>query len=144
VKITIKTKNIKLGRALKDFIEGKINDLEKFLPIFRKKYYNGFWGKGKPRVEAWVEVEKTTLHHRKGPIVFRAECQMRLPGKSLRSEALSEDLRLAICQVKDELQCQLKQYKNKKSARSKRGQGEFKRSLRLASSAQFSRQNFAK
>ena len=34
----------------------------------------------------WVEIGKTTQHHQKGK-VFRAECQMRLPGKSIRSTA---------------------------------------------------------
>lgn len=113
MKIVIKTTNIKLNRALENFIERKINDLEKFSKIFLpKKYFDGYYRKGKPRAEAWVEIGKTTLHHRTGPF-FRAECQMRLPGKSLRSEALAKDLRQAIVEVKDELQRQLKQYKNK-------------------------------
>ena len=34
MKIVIKTKNLKLTRALEDFIEEKINDLEKFVNIF--------------------------------------------------------------------------------------------------------------
>lgn len=96
MKIIIKTKNIELTPALHQYVEEKINSLEKFLEI----------------VEAWVEVGKETRHHRKGPF-FRAECQMRLPGKSIRSVAVKEDLRLAIDEVKDELQRALKQYKKK-------------------------------
>ncbi len=115
MKIVIKTKNLKLNSDLKDFIEEKINSLEKFAKIFQdeKKYFNGFYGKGKPKIEAWVEIEKTTLHHKKGP-VFRAECQMRFPGKSIRSTAEAKNLRLAITEIKDELQREIKQYKEKR------------------------------
>ncbi len=137
MKIIIKTKDIKLDQALKDFIERKINDLEKFLKIFQsEKYFNGYYGKGKPRVEAWVEVGRTTSHHKKGPY-FYAECQMHLPGRSLRATSDSPDLRLAICEVKDELQRQLKQYKEKMDAKTKRGQRVLKKGLKLHSDAKF-------
>ncbi|PIS39369.1 MAG: ribosomal subunit interface protein [Candidatus Nealsonbacteria bacterium CG08_land_8_20_14_0_20_38_20] len=122
MKIVIKTTNIKLDQALEDFIERKINDLEKFAKVFQgEEYFNGYYGKGKPRVEAWVEIGKETLHHKKGPY-FYTECQMRFPGRSLRSTANSPDLRLAICEVKDKLQRQLKQYKEKAGAKTKKGQ----------------------
>jgi len=136
MKIIIKTTNLKLNQALKNFIEEKIGSLEKFSKIFYQKYFNSFFGKGKPRIEAWVEIGKTTLHHQKGPF-FRAECQMRFPGRSLRATALSKDLRLAITEVKDELQRQLKQYKNKLTAQTKRKQRRLKKSLRLHPSAKF-------
>jgi len=114
MKIVIKATNIKLTSALHQYIEEKINSLEEFLVIFEEeKYWNHFFGRGKPRVEAWVEIGKETRHHQKGPF-FRAECQMRLPEKSIRSVAVKEDLRLAIDEIKDELQRELKQYKNKK------------------------------
>lgn len=147
MKIIIKTKNLKLNRALEDFIQEKINDLEKFSKILydKEKYFFspaqiskklGVGKGGKPKVEAWVEIGKTTLHHRKGPI-FWAECQMRFPGRSLRSTARSKDLRLAITEVKDELQRQLKQYRNKLIAQTKRRQRRFKKELRLAPQARF-------
>lgn len=120
MKVVIKTKNIKLNRALKSFIQEKIDDLEKFADIFQsEKYFDHFYGKGKPKVEAWVEVGKESLHHKKGPI-FWAECQMRFPKKSLRSTAKRENLELAIVEVKDELQRQLKQYREKLTAQTKR------------------------
>ncbi len=113
MKIIIKATDIKLDRALKAYIQEKIGGLEKFAEIFQgKKYYNGFFGKGKPRVEVWVEVGRTTHHHYKG-LVFRAEVQMRLPGKTIRAEAVEEDLKLAIVETKDKLQRELKQYKGK-------------------------------
>ena len=159
MKIVIKTTNLKLNtqakrgvemktsfsstRALKNFIEEKIGSLEKFSKIFQQKYFDSFFGKGKPRIEAWVEIGKTTLHHQKGPF-FRAECQMRFPERSLRATALSKDLRLAITEVKDELQRQLKQYKNKLTAKTFRRQRRFKKSLRLHPSAKFKRRKGAR
>ena len=137
MKTIIKTKNIKLNQALEDFIQEKMDDLEKFLKIFQsEKYFDHFYGKGKPKVEAWVEIAKTTLHHKKGP-VFWAECQMRFPKRSLRSTARSKDLRLAITEVKDELQRQLKQYKNKLTAQTKRRARVLKKELKLAPQARF-------
>jgi len=133
MKIVIKTKNLKLDRTFKDFINEKINSLEGFLKILqdKKKYFNHFFGKGKPRVEVWVEIEKTTHHHKKGPF-FRAEAQMRLPGKSLRAEAEREDLKMAVVEVKDELQRQLKEYKEKAEAISKRKMRSVKKMFHLS------------
>ena len=114
MKIVIKTTNLKLTPALEEYIREKINSLEKFVKIlYSENYFNHFFGKGKPKVEAWVEVGKISQHHQKGPI-FVAECQIRLPKKSFRSVAKKEDLRQAITEVKHELQRELKQYKNKK------------------------------
>ena len=114
MKIVIKTKNLKLSRELKDFVEEKLGSLEKFLKIIydKEKYFNSYFGKGKPRLEMWFEIGKESRHHKKGP-VFRAEAQIRLPKKSIRTEAVSKNLRQAITEVKDELQRELKQYKEK-------------------------------
>jgi len=140
MKIVIKTKNIELTPALKELIEEKINSLERFSEIFQKeKYYDHFFGKGKPRVEAWVEVGKETRHHKKGPYFF-AECQMRFPKKSLRSEAFADDLRQAITEVKDELQRQLKEYKEKiPKSLTRRRQRVLKKELKLDKGARFYR-----
>lgn len=137
MKIVIKATNLELNRELRDYIEEKIGSLEKFAKIFQsKKYYNHFFTKGKPRVEVWVEIGKTTLHHQKGDI-FRAEAQMRLPGKSIRAESEREDLKLAITEIKDELQRELKQYKGKAEAITKRKSRVFKKLLRLSPLARF-------
>jgi len=140
MKIVIKTKNLKLTQSLEDFIEEKLNPLEKFLKIIydEKKYFNSYFGRGKPRVEAWVEIGKDTLHHQKGDYFF-AECQMRLPGTSIRSTAKGKDLKLVITEVKDELQKELKQYKEKIISLTKRKTRIFKKSLRLSPQARFYR-----
>lgn len=132
MKITIKTKNLKLNRALKGFIEEKINDLEKFAEIFKtEKYFDSFYGKGKPKVEAWVEIGKETTHHKKGPY-FRAECQIVFPKNSIRAEAVSKNLKLAINELKDELQRKLKEYEGKRIAKAKRGSRLMKKELKIS------------
>jgi len=139
MKIVIKTTNLKLNRELSQYVEEKINSLEKFVKVlYNEKYYDHFFSKGKPRVEAWVEIGKTTLHHKKGPF-FWAECQMRFPKRSLRSTAQSKDLRLAITEVKDELQQQLKQHRNKLTAQTKRRARVLKKELKLSPQARLYR-----
>jgi len=139
MKIIIKTKNIELTTALKNFVEERINSLEKiFKSIYNNKYYNHFFGKGKPRVEAWVEVGKETLHHRKGPF-FWAECQLKFPKRSIRSTARAKNLKLAISEVRDELQRELKEYKEKRLDVAKRGARTFKKELKVSPHARFYR-----
>jgi len=154
MKIIIKTTNLKLTPALREYIKEKINSLEKFAKIlYNEEYFNHLpkrsaglrrtnvlrpFGKGKPRVEARVEVGKTTRHHRKGAIFF-VECQMRFPKKSLRSTAKKESLRVAITEVKDELQRELKQYKEKLRAQTKRRQRFLKKELKISPQARFYR-----
>lgn len=138
MKIIIRTKNIQLNLSLKDYINEKINSLEKFSKILqnKEKYFNGFFGKGKPKIEAWVEIERTTIHHKKGPI-FRAECQLRFPGKSIRAEVVSEDLRTAINKVKNKLQREFKQYNERSLSLTKRKQRVSKKIIRLDVGARF-------
>lgn len=137
MKIVIKTKNIKLTPALKNWIGKKINSLEKFVKIFQEKYYDSYFGKGKPKVECWVEVGRDSLHHQKGK-VLRAEAQLRFPGRSIRSEAQAKTLREAIVEVKDELQRQLKQTKTKiPISLTRRRQRVLKKMLRLDPAARF-------
>ena len=111
MRISIKATNLKLSSAIRDYIEDKIGGLEKFIGKLDQPSE-----KGKPLVEAWVEVGRTTHHHHKGR-VFRAECQIRLPGKSVRAESTRSDLHLAIDEIKDELQRELKRYTEKKASR---------------------------
>ena len=107
MKITIKSTNINLTQNLKNYIEEKIGGCEKFLNV-------------KFPVETYVEIEKTTFHHRKGNI-FQAEINLVLKGKILRQKAKREDIYLAINEVKDKLQRSLKKYKKRQSAEYQKG-----------------------
>lgn len=117
MKINIKTTNLKLTPSIKNYIEEKIGSFDKIIPQLKNDDFSA--KKGKPTVEAWVEIGKTTSHHHKGE-VFRAECQIRLPGRSLRAESTREELHLAIDEVKDELQGEIKKYREKGKSRFKK------------------------
>jgi ribosomal subunit interface protein len=100
IHITITTKNITLDNPLQVFIEDKIGGLEHLL--------------GGGAMEVHVEIGKPSRHHHKGP-VFYAEANVSIGGKILRAEAQHEDLRSAIVQVKEELQSQIKKFKEKRT-----------------------------
>jgi len=98
MQIDIKGTNLELTEAIKDYVNEKINGLDKFFDQI---------------LEARVDVGLTTKHHQKGNI-FRAEVNLEVPQKHIiRAEAEREDLYMAINEVKDELQRQIKKYKEK-------------------------------
>ena len=101
MKIIISTKNISLDGALDVFIQDKIGGLEKFI-----KDPNNL-------VEARVEIGLPSKHHRSGRI-FYAEVNLKVGGKLLRATCQHEDLRNAIVDVKNELQQQIKKFKEKR------------------------------
>ena len=101
MKITIKGTNIELSDSVYQYINDKIGGLDRFV-------------KNVSPAECWVEVERTTKHHRSGDI-FRAEIQIKLPGSyGIRAESTQWDLHQAIDEAKDKMQQRLKKYKGKK------------------------------
>ena len=129
MRIIIKATKIKLTEVLKDFIEEKIGGLERFLKDILEKedILNG----KHPRAEAFVEIGKPSGHHQKKDI-FYAECQIPLPGKSIRAEAERENPREAVCEVKDELQRQLKKYKKSQTQKIEEAQRQTKNELHFS------------
>ena len=107
MKINLKTKNFILTPSIKNYLEQKLNSLDKFLP-------------GDESISADVELSKTTKHHQKGD-VFRAEINLHVPGRLIRTVAEKWDLRVAIDAVKDELQREIKSNKEKNISLYKKG-----------------------
>ncbi len=125
MKIIIKTKNLELTTDLQEFVEEKIGGLKRFTRILQKK---DDFEKGKDSGEFFVEIERETKHHRKGDI-FRAEARIHLPGKTMVAISERDDLKLAIVEVKDELQQEIKKYKLKKTELVIRKQRKIKKGL---------------
>ena len=136
MKIVIKTTKVKLTESLRELVREKISSLEKFLEEILKKedIFNG----RKPRTEAFVEIGKPSSHHRKGD-VFYAECQILLPGKMIRAVAERENLELALSEVKDELERQLRKYRGSQKIQQKRDQRRVKKDIKLSKAARFYR-----
>jgi ribosome-associated translation inhibitor RaiA len=66
---------------------------------------------------------------------YYAECNLNFPKKLIRSESLKKNLKFAIYEVKDELQREIKEYKEKFFAKFERGARKFKRELKVAEAA---------
>lgn len=116
MKIKIKTTNFSLTPAIKIYLESKLNSLDKFLPRSENVF-------------ADVELAKTTRHHQKGDI-FRAEVNLKIPGRLIRAMAEEWNLRVAIDKVKEELQRKIKDSKEKNESLYKRGARMLKKLLR--------------
>ena len=128
MKIRIKTTNIKLTPAIEEYVNNKIGGIDKMLG-----------GMNREAIKAKVEIGKTSQHHRKGDI-FRAEVNLTVPGELLRTEAEEWDLRVAIDQVKNNLERKIKKYRGKQSAKYKRGARKAKKLLRISPLAWFKKE----
>ncbi|MEK7554622.1 MAG: ribosome-associated translation inhibitor RaiA [Patescibacteria group bacterium] len=100
MKLHLKATSIDLTEPLKIYIDEKLGGIEKFVERWDME----------GAVEIWIEVGRTTRHHKKGD-VFRAEADLRLPGKVLRAEEEDFDLRVAIDRVRDKLKREIERYK---------------------------------
>ena len=100
MKINTRTKDLDLTPSIRTYIDQKIGSLSRFVKSFDKEGL----------VEIWLEISRTTKHHRRGN-VYRAEADLHLPGKILRAESENWDMRVAIDEIKDKLQREIKKYK---------------------------------
>ncbi len=64
-------------------------------------------------VSGWIEIGRTTRHHKKGE-VYRAEAQIKLKSQSIRAEGIANTVFGAIMQMKDRLKRELSKYKTRK------------------------------
>ena len=107
MKIDITTKNISFDPALETFVHERVGSLDHLI--------------GNSDGEAKVEIGRPSMHHHSGP-VFYAEVNLRLGGALLRATCQHEDLRNAITDVKNELQVQIKKFKEKRTDLSRQSQ----------------------
>lgn len=104
--LNIKATNLELMPEIKEYVQLKMDMLDKYL--------------GKLKViSARVEIGKTTNHHLKGEI-YRAEANLAVAGDLLRVEKTEKDVFKAIDKVKDHLELVIKKYKDKKIGRKKK------------------------
>src|SRR3989344_576892 len=107
MRIDLYAKNMKLDGPLKVFVENRIGGLDKVV--------------GNDKSAAKVEIGLPSTHHRSGRI-YRAEVNLRMGGVLFRATCQHEDLRNAIVDVKNELQKQIKKFKDKKRDTSRKPQ----------------------
>jgi len=95
--INIQAKGVDMTDAIKQYVEEKANDLQ--------KYFDNIQG-----VDAIVGME--SHHHNKGKVYF-AEFNVQIPGKNLNLRKDAEDLYKAIDKVKDHLKVEFGKIKGK-------------------------------
>lgn len=114
--ISIKSTNIELTPALKDYTEKRILSINKF---------------SNEEVSAVVEIGKTTNHHKNGEDLFRAEVNVTTSlGKQLRAVSEKSDLYEAIDDVREQMVRKLKSLKGKSDALWKKGARKIKAMIR--------------
>ncbi len=99
-KVNIRANNIELTPSIEDYIKKKTDSFNKYL-------------EGDSVARLYVEISKTTEHHKNGEI-FRAEFNLEMSGGAMRSEAQSVDLFSALDEAKDELLAEIRKNKDKK------------------------------
>jgi len=116
MRIDLKIKNFELTPSIKIYLEEKLNSVARLLPK-------------DDSILADVELAKTTKHHQKGDI-FKAEINLTMPGRLIRAVAEEWDLRAAIDAMKDELQREITNNKEKNISLYRRGARLFKKLLK--------------
>jgi putative sigma-54 modulation protein len=99
MKIQIKATKIELTDAIRDYVQKKVDMLEKYLGDIQV-------------VNCHFEVGLAVGGQNSGEI-FRAEINLDIPGKLLRVEKTENDLYKAIDKVKDHMEQEIIRYKEK-------------------------------
>lgn len=133
MKINIKSTGLDLTPSLVAYIEEKVGSLDHF--ISDKGEHDGEM-RSHETVEAFVEVARTTKHHRQGE-VFRAEINVKVGGKLFRTEEDEWDVRLAVDAARDEMKRELVKQKELRETKVKRGARSLRKSRSLSPLARF-------
>lgn len=94
---------MELTPAIKSYVEEKVGSLKKFLHEVSEDL-----------IQVRVEVGRPSKHHKTGP-VFYAEANLKVGGKLIRANKEDFDLYAAINKVRDELEIQVKKFKEKRA-----------------------------
>jgi putative sigma-54 modulation protein len=117
MQIKIKGTNIELTSAITDYVNKRVETLNKFIDPHDESAL------------AYVEVGKTTHHHKNGDF-FRAEINLHVRGKDLYASSEKADLYAAIDDVKEEMTRELKNSREKKITLVRRGGAKIKAIIR--------------
>jgi putative sigma-54 modulation protein len=120
MKIDIKATNFELTPSITTYIDEKVGSLEKFINISDKNEERN------APVEVFVEVARTTNHHKHGDI-YKAELNMKLKGELLRVDVNDWDLRAAVDAAKDLMERKIVEEKEFKNTKKRKGERVFKR-----------------
>ncbi len=100
--ITFQGTNLDLNDDIRAFVEEKLNDA-----------FKAFGKINTDPIRVAVELERTTRHHRKGDTLYRAEANVSVPGRLIRAEESSDDLKQAIVAMKETLTREIRQWRER-------------------------------
>ena len=106
MKIDIKATKLELSKEIKDYIQKKVDMLERYLGNIKV-------------INCHVEVGLAVGGQTSGQI-YRAEINLDLPGELLRVDRTAQDIFKALDKTKDHMVDQIKKYKEKKIERKRR------------------------
>lgn len=109
--ISIKGTHIELTPSIREYVEEKFGNLEKYIDAMEGK----------------VELERDQ-RHQSGP-VYRAELTMIVGGKIMRAEARGEDIYAAVDLVVPKIKEQISKFKDKKTTLRRSGARKAKREI---------------
>ena len=112
----IKATGIDLTPAITDYVNKKIESIQKFVGADQD-------------ISIYVEVGKTTKHHKQGDY-FKAEFDVKIEGESFFTSSEKSDLYKAIDDSKDEIVRRIMNFKKRKNTLFKRGSMSVKKMLK--------------
>jgi putative sigma-54 modulation protein len=116
--ITVQGTNMNVSPGLRDFVERKLQDC--FRPFGEAKL---------DAVQVDVELEKAE-GYAKTTDMYRVEANVAVPGKLIRVEESSDDIRAAVVKMKETLTREIRRWRTRKIARVRKGARQAKRMLR--------------
>ena len=125
MKIIFKKKDFTITPSVQDYVEKKMETLEKFFKSF---------GEEKRIIE--VELGKSTGKQKSGDI-FRAETNLNLGGKMFRAESEQSDIFAAVDEMRDDLEQEIKKFKEKKGTIFIRGARSIAKKFRISPLARY-------
>lgn len=121
MRVTIRQKNLEITPALRIYIESKI-----LKPL--KRSLGSRFESELPILD--LEVGRSTRHHRKGK-VYRVSANLTLGKQMLRAEAEDVDIRTCCDLVEEELESEIRHFKERASSKDKRVARRLKKDLRF-------------
>lgn len=125
MRIIIKTKDLTITPEIKNYLDKKLQSLQRFLNNFNQNL-----------IIAEIEIGRATTRHQTGPF-FRTEINFCLNGKMLRVEAKAGSLYAAIDEARDDLEREIKRFKKKKETIRIRGARSIKKKFNISPIARF-------
>lgn len=117
MKIQIKATNLELTEAIRDYSDKKVSSLDKYFKEFSNDAI------------AYVEVAKTTMHHKQGDF-FKAEIDLNFQGQKFFAKSEQADLYVAIDEAREQIERQLVGKKDKGGTIFRRGARSVKKMLK--------------